>query len=84
MTDATTTTPISTEALYLAMAQAALSLAGPEGVLAAQLVPAIQMLWDQVTATPAANVTLVQLKAIVDGGTAALAQANADLAAQGT
>ena len=70
----------STAQLVAALASGLLPLAGPEGLAVASLVPAVQQLYDSLTAHPTANYTVADLeKIIMQDNAAALAKLQADV-----
>lgn len=70
----------STAQLVAALAAGLLPLAGPEGIAVASLVPAVQQLFDTLTAHPSANYTIEDLERVVQGdNVAALAKLQADV-----
>jgi hypothetical protein len=70
----------STEQLLAAFASSLLPLAGPLGIAASALVPAVQQLYDMVTSAPAdQNFTVDDLVAIVAKGSTDLARLQADV-----
>lgn len=79
MTDATVNAP-STADLVAALAAGLLPLAGPEGLVVSALIPAVQQLYDTLTAHPAANFTVADLvKIVTQDNTAALAKLATDI-----
>lgn len=81
MTDAVQPT---TAQLVAAFASSLLPLAGPAGIAASALIPAVQQLYDTFTSgTPNAVFTVEDLAAIVTKGNTDLAKLAADVAAQG-
>ena len=69
----------TTEQLIAAMAQSLLPLAGPLGIAASALVPAVQQLYEMVTSKGNQNFTVDDLAAIVAKGNTDLAQLQADV-----
>lgn len=70
----------TTEQLLAAFASSLLPLAGPVGIAASALVPAVQQLYEMVTSKPAdQNFTVDDLVAIVSKGNADLAKLEADI-----
>lgn len=79
----TAPTQPSTEAVVAALAQSLLPLAGPAGLAASSVVPALQQLYDTFTGVGLGTaLSVADLEAIVADGNAALIQLQADLAAQ--
>ncbi len=69
----------TTEQLIAAMAQSLLPLAGPLGIAASALVPAVQQLYEMVTSKGDKNFSVDELAAIVASGSTDLAQLQADV-----
>jgi hypothetical protein len=70
---------LTTEQLVAAMAAGLLPLAGPTGIAAAALVPAVQQLWDAVNSRATSDFSVADLVAIVTKGNADLAKLTADV-----
>lgn len=69
----------TTEQLLAAMAQSLLPLAGPLGIAASALVPAVQQLYDMVTSKGDQSFTVDDLAAIVAKGNTDLAKLQSDV-----
>lgn len=79
MSDPTPLPAVTTEQLVAAMAAGLLPLAGPAGIAAAALVPAVQQLYDSVTNHASTDFSVADLVAIVTKGSADLAKLTADV-----
>lgn len=67
MTDPTPVAAPSTAQLVAALASGLLPLAGPYGIAASALAPAVMQLYDTITTHPTANVSVADLAKIVLG-----------------